>query len=130
MSEQELLAHIVRLEQRHLCVGTVEVLGMPTVDMDSLVQLHLGWSSKQERRVLADLAEVRDLHRLGMLRLHSLLTRPALLNFLQQAAEDIEDDDRMSGLVGDLALVARLQRLRYSHERLVLGEVEFEEVQP
>lgn len=129
MSEQDLLAHIVRLEQRQLSAGSVKVLSMPSIDMEFILVRHLGWAPKQEMRVRAEIQEMRDLHRLGMLRLHSLLTRPALLNFLQQAAEDIEDDDQMHGLVGDLALVARLQRLRFSHEQLLLGEVEFEEVQ-
>jgi len=127
MSKQDLLAHIVRLEQRHLSAGTVSVLSMPAIEMEFILVRHLGWAPKQEMHVRAEVQEMRDLHHLNMERLHSLASRPALLNFLQQAAEDIEDDDQMHGLVGDLALVARLQRLRYSHERLVLGEVEFEE---
>ena len=130
MSEQELLAHIVRLEQRRLSAGTVNLLLTPEVEMEFILVRQLGWAPKQERRVLAEIQEMRDLYYLDMERLHSLASRPALLNFLQQAAEDIEDDDRMHGLVGDLALVARLQRLRFSHEQLLLGEVEFEEAQP
>lgn len=129
MSGHDLLAHIVRLEQRKLSSGTLAVFALPDEVIAVQAQRQLSWSPSQAARVWADLIELRELQRLGMVRLHCLAARPALLNFLHAAAEDIALDplaaescsavalDELShGLAGDLALLERLLKLRYEYE--------------
>lgn len=137
MNRHDLLAHIVRLEQRRLSPGTLAVLTMPDSVIETQLQRQLSWSPAGAAAVRAKLNEMRGLDYLGMARLHCLSSRPVLMNFLYMAAEDlafdlevasscstVTIDDLSHGFAGDLALIQRLHRLRCEYEDLVGVEAE------